>query len=29
LNNAIKPGEKLLLRIWSRGKSGYVALDNQ
>ena len=29
LNSAIKPGEKLLLRIWSRGKSGYVALDNQ
>jgi serine protease Do len=29
LNEGIRPGEKLLLRVWSRGKSGYVALDTR
>jgi serine protease Do len=29
MNGEIKPGQKLLLRVWSRGKSGYVALNNQ
>ena len=27
LTKQLKPNEKILMRIWSKGRSGYVALE--